>query len=170
MGFSFLVLSILYSVCFLYLNGYIFPKFGEIFYILVEDLVYTIDLGFFSLIYAYNSKVLSFYVVTYFLKGSFLFAFNFTYSWFIWSRSSCLFGLESCYIFCLIILLVRFFFDFSCEVISFFNSIFTSRFLPLFQVLDYLHHFHQSYVCVFLAFILLKFFFLNLIELSLCLF
>jgi hypothetical protein len=129
--------------------------------------------------YACNSKVLSFYVVPYFLWVSFLCAFNFTYSWIIWSIFSCLFGQESWYIFCLIVLHVSFPLSFLVKLFAFSipSSLLlesSSRFLPWFQVLDYLHHFHQPYVCFFLVinqiFIFLKFFLLNLIELSLCVF
>lgn len=50
MDFSFLILSILYSVCFLYLygcDGCVFPCLGDIFfYDLFGNPFYTIDLGF----------------------------------------------------------------------------------------------------------------------------
>lgn len=62
-GSSFLVLSIWCSVCFLYLCRCIFPEFGEFFfYDIVGELVYAIDLGFFSLFYACNSEIWFFIV------------------------------------------------------------------------------------------------------------
>lgn len=54
---DFLFLSIWCSVCFLYLSGCVFPWFGEVFCILVKDLVYAIDLKFFSSIYSYDVKL-----------------------------------------------------------------------------------------------------------------
>lgn len=64
--FFLMVLSIWCSLFFLCLYGYMFIQFGLFFQHLVEGLVYTINLGFFSLICAYNSTLWSFHSVTYF--------------------------------------------------------------------------------------------------------
>lgn len=59
------------SVCFLYIYGCVFPKLGQVFfYNVVEDIVYTINMGFFSLICTYNSMVWSIWGVPHFLYAS----------------------------------------------------------------------------------------------------
>lgn len=56
--FSGLVVSIWCSVCFLCLSVFLsLLSWGHFLYELVEDLAFATNLGFFSLIYAYNSKV-----------------------------------------------------------------------------------------------------------------
>lgn len=59
MGSSFSGFVCLVFVCFLCIN--VFPNLGEVFfYDIIEDLVYGIDLAFFSFIYAYNLNSWSF--------------------------------------------------------------------------------------------------------------
>lgn len=49
---------LLHVLCALCVYVGVFPMFGDIFFSdLLEDLVYTSDLGILSLIYAYNEKV-----------------------------------------------------------------------------------------------------------------
>lgn len=58
-------------MCFLYIYGCVFPKLGLVFfYNLIEDLVYAINLEFFSLICTYNLMVCSIWGVPHFLDAS----------------------------------------------------------------------------------------------------
>jgi hypothetical protein len=86
--FSFLCLVGILCTSFICMS--VVPSFGRVFFCdLVVEMVYTIGLGYSSLIYGYNFKVCFFQFVPHFLCISFLFL-NFSNCLLTWSRSSTL--------------------------------------------------------------------------------